>query len=149
MKKLNKIGSLLLAIGLAGVAMAGCGTSTVSKKSDDVNSTVSASGNTETGNVANANASESATEQKPAVAGKTIIVDVRTVEEWNGDGHADCTINIPLQEFEQRMAELKGYGKVVLVCRSGGRAGKAKEMLESSGYSNVENLGPWQNVKCQ
>jgi rhodanese-related sulfurtransferase len=147
MKKLNKIGSLLLAIGLAGVAMAGCGSSTVSKKSDDVNSAVSSSGNTETGNAANA--SGSAADQKPAVAGKTIIVDVRTVEEWNGDGHSDCTINIPLQEFEQRMAELKGYGKVVLVCRSGGRAGKAKEMLETSGYSNVENLGPWQNVKCQ
>ncbi len=147
MKKLNKIGSLLLAIGLIGAAMAGCGSSTVSKKSDDVNSTVSSSGNTASGNAANA--SGSVADQKPAVAGKTIIVDVRTVEEWNGDGHADCTVNIPLQEFEQRMAELKGYGKVVLVCRSGGRAGKAKEMLESSGYANVENLGPWQNVKCQ
>jgi phage shock protein E len=147
MKKLNKIGSLLLAIGLIVAAMAGCGSSTVSKKSDDVNSTVSSSGNTASGNAANA--SGSVADQKPAVAGKTIIVDVRTVEEWNGDGHADCTVNIPLQEFEQRMAELKGYGKVVLVCRSGGRAGKAKEMLESSGYANVENLGPWQNVKCQ
>ncbi len=40
MKKLNKIGSLLLAIGLIGVAMAGCGSSTISKKSEEVNSTV-------------------------------------------------------------------------------------------------------------
>ena len=147
MKKLNKIGSLLLAIGLIGVAMAGCGSSTISKKAEDVNSTVSSSGNISTGT--NTSTSASAADQKPAVTGKTIIVDVRTVEEWNGDGHADCTVNIPLQEFEQRMAELKGYGKVVLVCRSGGRAGKAKEMLESSGFANVENLGPWQNVKCQ
>lgn len=80
---------------------------------------------------------------------KTIIVDVRTVGEWNDDGHADCSVNIPLDKLQGRMDELKGYEKVIIVCRSGARAGSAKNMLEGAGIANVENLGPWQNINCQ
>lgn len=50
---------------------------------------------------------------------KEIIVDVRTVEEWIEDGHADCSVNYPLAEFDSKIEELKGYDKVILVCRSG------------------------------
>lgn len=81
--------------------------------------------------------------------GETIIVDVRTVGEWDSDGHANCSVNIPLDQLESRIGELKKDQKVVLVCRSGGRAGKAKEMLETAGFSQVENLGAWQNVNCK
>jgi phage shock protein E len=140
MKKLTNTRSWLFGFLAIGLLFAACGSSTVSKKVESENTGTSAT-----------SAAGSSVAQQP-VAGntaKTIIVDVRTVDEWNGDGHADCTINIPLQEFEQRMSELKGYGKVVLVCRSGGRAGKAKDLLVSTGYMNVENLGAWQNVKCQ
>lgn len=81
---------------------------------------------------------------------KEIIVDVRTVEEWNEDGHADCSVNYPLDKFESKIEELKKYDKVILVCRSGNRAGIAKAKLQSAGYSNeIENLGPWQNVTCK
>lgn len=79
---------------------------------------------------------------------KQIIVDVRSKEEWNFDGHAPCSVNIPLDEFESRIGELKAYDSIVLVCRSGARAGVAKNILLGSGFSHVENLGPWQNVKC-
>lgn len=140
MKKLTNTRSWLFGFLAIGLLFAACGSSTVSKKVESENTGTSAT-----------SAAGSSVAQQP-VAGntaKTIVVDVRTLEEWNGDGHADCTINIPLQEFEQRMSELKGYGKVVLVCRSGGRAGKAKDLLVSTGYTNVENLGAWQNVKCQ
>ncbi len=78
-----------------------------------------------------------------------IIVDVRTVEEWNEDGHAACSVNYPLDKFESKIEELKKYDKVILVCRSGNRAGIAKAKLQSAGYTkNIENLGPWQNVTC-
>lgn len=81
---------------------------------------------------------------------KEIIVDVRTVEEWNEDGHADCSVNYPLDKFESKIEELKKYDKVILVCRSGNRAGIAKAKLQSAGYSKeIENLGPWQNVTCK
>ncbi len=78
---------------------------------------------------------------------KTIIVDVRTVEEWN-EGHAECSVNYPLDKVLSKTDELKQYDKVVLVCRSGARAGNAKMQLESLGVKNIENLGAWQNVKC-
>lgn len=80
---------------------------------------------------------------------KQIIVDVRTVEEWNYDGHAPCSVNIPLDQLESKIDSLRTYDKVVLVCRSGNRAGSAKRILESNGFRNVENLGAWQNIECK
>lgn len=82
-------------------------------------------------------------------AGETIIVDVRTVAEWDNDGHANCTVNIPLDQLESRMGELKKDQKVILVCRSGNRAGTAKQLLESAGFTQVENKGAWQNIECK
>ena len=79
----------------------------------------------------------------------TIIVDVRTIEEWNNDGHADCTVNYPMDSFESKIEELKKYDKIVIVCRSGNRAGIAKNKLLQAGYTKeIENLGAWENVKC-
>ena len=81
---------------------------------------------------------------------KEIIVDVRSHEEWEFDGHADCSVNYPLDEFDSKINDLKTYDKVILVCRSGNRAGIAKAKLMSAGYGKeIENLGPWQNVSCK
>ena len=79
-----------------------------------------------------------------------IIVDVRTPEEWDFDGHAECSVNYPLDQFDDVIEELMNYDKVIIVCRSGGRASVAKAKLLSAGYNKiVENLGPWQNVSCK
>jgi rhodanese-related sulfurtransferase len=95
-----------------------------------------------TENMKNSNTTETSTKQ--------IIVDVRSIEEWNEDGHADCSVNYPLDQFQSKIEELKKYDKVILVCRSGNRAGIAKAQLQSAGYSKeIENLGPWQNVTCK
>ncbi len=81
---------------------------------------------------------------------KQIIVDVRTIEEWENDGHADWTVNYPLDSFNSKIEELKSYDKVVIVCRSGNRAGIAKKQLMDAGYTKeIENLGAWQNVSCK
>ncbi|MDX2173849.1 MAG: rhodanese-like domain-containing protein [Bacteroidota bacterium] len=81
---------------------------------------------------------------------KQIIVDVRTVEEWEQDGHANCSVNYPLDQFSSKIDELKKYDKIILVCRSGNRAGIAKGQLLNAGYTKeVENLGAWQNVTCE
>lgn len=77
-----------------------------------------------------------------------IIVDVRTPEEWEFDGHANCSVNYPLDELMDKVEDLKKYQHIVLVCRSGARAGVAKRQLENAGLNNIENLGPWQNVNC-
>ena len=79
-----------------------------------------------------------------------IIIDVRSLEEWQFDGHANCSVNYPLDIIEQKIDELLKYNRIVLVCRSGNRAGIAKAKLQHLGYAKeIENLGPWQNVKCQ
>ena len=77
-----------------------------------------------------------------------IVVDVRTQGEWDNDGHKDCSVLIPLNELESKMETLREYDKVVFVCRSGGRAGRATELLKSNGFKNDENAGPWQNAPC-
>lgn len=83
------------------------------------------------------------------VNAKTIIVDVRTVEEWTDDGHAGCSVNYPLQELDKKIESLKGYDKVIVVCRSGSRSDVAMEMLQQAGIKNVENKGAWQNIDCK
>ena len=80
---------------------------------------------------------------------KQIIIDVRSEEEWQFDGHADCSVNYPLDIFESKIDELKKFDRIILVCRSGNRAGIAKRQLMNAGYTNeIENLGAWQNVSC-
>ena len=100
--------------------------------------------------------SNSGNQEKNTIAGtqsempgkSTVIVDVRTVEEWDNDGHAACSINYPLDIFASKIDSLRKYDSVVLVCRSGNRASSAMRMLQDAGFKNVQNMGPWQNIQC-
>ena len=77
---------------------------------------------------------------------KKIIVDVRTPEEFNS-GHVDGSVNIPLQEIQQRMDEIRKFSQpVVLCCASGGRSGQAAAYLKSQGIK-CENGGSWISLK--
>lgn len=80
---------------------------------------------------------------------KSLILDVRTQDEWDNDGHAPCAKLIPLDQLEQRFKELKPYSKITVVCRSGARAGSAAIFLKAAGFTNVSNAGKWQNAKCE
>ena len=60
------------------------------------------------------------------------ILDVREDEEWAA-GHIDGAVHIPLGQLPQRIGELDAQRPVVTVCRSGGRAGRAADLLTSSG----------------
>lgn len=74
-----------------------------------------------------------------------VIVDVRTPSEFQG-GNVVGSINIPLQELEKRLDEVKQLGKpVVLCCASGGRSGMAERFLKVRGVS-CENGGGWLDV---
>lgn len=51
------------------------------------------------------------------------IVDVRTRSEFSG-GHVANSINVPLQELEEKMSEIESMKQpLVLCCASGGRSG--------------------------
>ena len=78
-------------------------------------------------------------------SGKTTIVDVRTVAEFNG-GHVEGSINIPLQEVPKRLEEIRKLENVVLCCASGGRSAQAKLYLSQQGIP-CKDAGSWLNVK--
>lgn len=80
--------------------------------------------------------------------GSIIIIDVRTAEEWNNDGHAPCTVNYPLDQLETKIDSIRKFDKVEIVCRSGKRSEQAKEILLEAGFSHVENKGSWTSVNC-
>jgi rhodanese-related sulfurtransferase len=76
------------------------------------------------------------------------LVDVRTPQEV-AEGTVDGSVNIPLNELEQRLAEFEGKGQIVVFCRSGGRSGQAKTILEKNGHTNVVNGGTWEQVQAK
>ncbi|MFT5217715.1 MAG: phage shock protein E [Parvicella sp.] len=72
-----------------------------------------------------------------------VVVDVRSPQEFKS-GHADGSKNIPLQSLSGSLSKLKNK-EVILVCKSGGRAARAKSILSNSGIK-AHNAGAWQNV---
>ncbi|MBK7468319.1 MAG: rhodanese-like domain-containing protein [Saprospiraceae bacterium] len=73
------------------------------------------------------------------------IVDVRTQGEFMG-GNVVGSINIPLQEIQQRIDELKDLRQpLVLCCASGNRSGQATQFLSQMGME-CYNGGSWMDV---
>lgn len=76
---------------------------------------------------------------------KGTIVDVRTTMEYMG-GHVAGSINIPLQELEDRIDEFKEMSApIILCCASGGRSGQAAGYLRHLGL-DAHNAGSWLDV---
>jgi len=76
----------------------------------------------------------------------TTIIDVRTPAEFSG-GNVAQSINIPLQELQSHLKELKEIkGDIVLCCASGGRSHMATQMLRQQGFDNVHNGGGWLEI---
>jgi phage shock protein E len=86
---------------------------------------------------------------------RTHVLDVRTHEEIAAAGrlqhtnwiHTGCTPSEcpDLSAAPEKFVPNKD-DTVVIYCRSGRRAGKAKEVLESHGYSHVLNAGGYDDV---
>ena len=79
------------------------------------------------------------------------LIDVRTPGEFR-DGHVPGAINIPLQELDRRLNDLRGYRntELVLYCESGRRAGYANRFLEQQGFTELRSLeghmGAWRGA---
>jgi rhodanese-related sulfurtransferase len=75
-----------------------------------------------------------------------IVLDVRTLEEWN-EGHVEGSKHIVLTVIPLELEQIKSWGKpVIAVCRSGARSGQAAQFLSNNGIDTI-NGGPWQNVE--
>lgn len=89
---------------------------------------------------------------KEAVAKAALVLDVRTPEEFAG-GHLDRAENIPVDEVESKIEAIKAKlggdtsKPVAVYCAAGGRAGKAKAMLEKAGFTHVTNAGGYKDLK--
>ncbi|MBP9765964.1 MAG: rhodanese-like domain-containing protein [Candidatus Pacebacteria bacterium] len=80
-----------------------------------------------------------------------LVIDVRNKEEFS-EGNIKNSKNISLDKIESafkhtELFKIDRNKKILLICRSGGRAGIAKEILEEEGFTNVDNGGSWKNWK--
>ena len=81
---------------------------------------------------------------------KVFIVDVRSPQEFRGDGHIAGATLIPLGELANHLKKIPTDRLVVTVCRSGARSGAALGQLQRAGYDNAKNLSggmmAWQSA---
>ncbi|MDR2232652.1 MAG: rhodanese-like domain-containing protein [Tannerella sp.] len=88
------------------------------------------------------------TPEQIALNDSTVIVDVRTPEEY-ASGHIEKSINIPLDVIASKTDQLAGYKTIITVCRSGGRSARAKTILDNAGFKNVINGGGWEQLNSK
>ena len=69
-----------------------------------------------------------------------LVIDVRDADAY-AEGHLTNAINIPFDEFEEKIADLEGYKDqtIVLICNTGNKSGKAGKMLVDKGFTKVYN----------
>lgn len=70
----------------------------------------------------------------------TAIIDVREAEELES-GKIPGAIHIPLGLLEFRLQDLNKATPYIVVCRSGGRSGRAVQLLEERGYEATNMNG--------
>ncbi len=79
--------------------------------------------------------------QRMAEQDNILILDVRTPDEYT-HSHLPGAMNIPHTEIEARLSELPDdrSSEIVVHCKTGRRAGIARETLRNEGYTNVRDL---------
>jgi rhodanese-related sulfurtransferase len=76
-----------------------------------------------------------------------LVVDVREPDEWAA-GHAPGAVHIPMGDIPARLDELPSTDESLpVICRSGGRSGRAVQWLVQQGFDvvNVDGgMRSWQ-----
>jgi phage shock protein E len=87
---------------------------------------------------------------EPARVAGRYVIDVRTAEEWER-GHVEGAVLIPHTEIGARIGSVIAAhdAPISLYCGSGKRAGKALETLKAMGYSDLENLGGFEDAQSK
>ena len=70
--------------------------------------------------------------------GSIVLVDVRETDEF-GAGHVPGAINLPLSRFDPAALPKPADKTVVVMCRSGRRAGQAQAIAASAGRGDLVN----------
>jgi rhodanese-related sulfurtransferase/peroxiredoxin len=64
------------------------------------------------------------------------MIDVRTIPEFEAD-HVPNSLHLPLDELNQRHAELGDLERLIFICQAGGRAYNAAEFVTSIGGLDI------------
>lgn len=83
----------------------------------------------------------SANDLKRRLDGSTrpFLLDVREPQEM-ADGVIAGSVNIPMDDVDQRLHEVPRDRDIVVICHLGMRSASVAKMLESLGYDRVVNL---------
>lgn len=74
-----------------------------------------------------------------------IVIDVRTPQEYRS-GHIAGSKNIPLDQIDRKINDIKKLGKpVITCCASGMRSGTAAGKLNHAGIESI-NGGGWTSL---
>lgn len=69
------------------------------------------------------------------------LIDIREADELAGKlGHIPEVEHIPMGELADRAADWERDQKIVLLCRSGGRSGRAANQLRKLGFTRVASM---------
>lgn len=77
-----------------------------------------------------------------ALAGKIVLIDIRTPEEWAETGLPDVAMkdNLYAPDFVQKLLAIRDQNPatpLALICRTGNRSGGASTQLYQAGLTNV------------
>lgn len=68
-----------------------------------------------------------------------LVLDVRTVSEWN-DKHIAGSLNVPLNQLQKRIAEVPTDREIVVHCLGGYRSTIAASILAEHGVTNMSDV---------
>ncbi len=68
------------------------------------------------------------------------VLDVREPVEWH-HGRIEGALHVPMSELPARTAELPTEGRVLVVCKVGGRSAYATAFLQQQGFDAVNLAG--------
>ena len=80
----------------------------------------------------------------------TVIIDVRSPQEFDS-GHVEGALNIPHTEIGQKISgQVPDHSTPIkLYCAAGRRAQMALDVLKGMGYTDLENLGGYEEAKAK
>jgi rhodanese-related sulfurtransferase len=93
---------------------------------------------------------ESSSRVDAAVIAESMIIDVRTPEEYAA-GHLDGATLIDIKDasFDAKIAELDPNASYIIYCRSGNRSAQAVERMKGAGFTNLTDLGSLENASVE
>jgi rhodanese-related sulfurtransferase len=68
------------------------------------------------------------------------VLDVREPVEWQ-HGHVEGSLHVPMMELPARVGELPADGRVLVVCKVGGRSAQVVQYLQAQGIDAVNLAG--------